>query len=75
MTNLVLYTIWTALRFVKAGILAISNSISTKKCNPPLILPTIQVSFLGPNKDCPAQVKVPKRAGYISQCVVARYKP
>ncbi len=26
---------------------------------------------LGPNKDCPAQVKVPKRAGYISQCVIA----
>ncbi len=60
------------LRFLKAGILAILNSISTKKCNPPPIQPTIQVS---PNKDCPAKVKVPKTAGYISQCVIARYKP
>ncbi len=34
-----------SLRFVKAGILAISNSGSTKKCNPPPILPTIQVSL------------------------------
>ncbi len=25
--------------------------------------------ILCPNKDCPAQGKVPKRAGYISQCV------
>ena len=31
--------------------------------------------FLCPNKDCPAKGKVPKRAGYISQCVMARYKP
>ncbi len=33
------------LRFVKAGILSSFNSISTKKCNPPPILPTIQVSL------------------------------
>ncbi len=33
------------------------------------------VWFLGPNKDCPAQLKVPKRAGNISQCVIACYKP
>ena len=33
------------LRLAKGGILAIFNSISTKKCNPPPILPIIQVSL------------------------------
>ncbi len=34
------------LRFVKAGTLANFNLIPTKKCNPPPILPTIQVHSL-----------------------------
>ena len=33
------------LKKVKGGILAIFNSICTKKCSPPPILPTIQVSL------------------------------
>ncbi len=40
----IFYRFLDFLRFVKDGILAILNSISTKKCNPRPILPTIQVS-------------------------------
>ncbi len=40
------------------------------------ILTSIQHVQVSPNMNCLAQVKVPKRAGYISQCVIARrYKP
>ncbi len=64
----ILFILYT-LRFVKGVILDIFNSIPTKKYNPPPILATLQV------KDSSAQEKVPKRAGYISQCVIRRYKP
>ncbi len=56
------WSLSTSLRFVKGGILAIFNSISTKR-------------IVKDCKDFQAQLKVPKRTGCISQCVIACYKP
>ncbi len=60
------------IRFVIGAIFNIFKSISIKKYHPPSILPTIQVSL----ELTPVLIRIvqPKRAAYISQCVIAHYK-